>query len=282
MKVFDTPYGALGIDPVADAKMAAVFERGEYHQEDTVELLSACITPESVFVDGGAHIGTIALPLSRRAARTIAYEADAHTCDILRQNVTRNGAAVDVREKGLGAEPGHGMMRSVREGNAGAHTLSVGAGGVAVVTLDDELERFDVLKLDVEGMELDVLRGAQRIIDKARPTILFEVNLSQLRAHGTPLRALGSFFGVRDYRLYLPLRLGAGLVLGTVSNISLIAVLMYPGAYLFRRTSSVFDILALSKECPAPLPVVSAARTLAYVIGENLRDKVRRARNLFV
>lgn len=282
MKVFDTPYGALGIDPVADAKMAAVFERGEYHQKDTVELLSACVTPGSIFVDGGAHIGTIALPLARRAARTIAYEADAHTCDILRQNVARNGAAVDVREKGLGAEPGHGMMHSVREGNAGAHTLALGEGGVAVVTLDDELERFDVLKLDVEGMELGVLCGARRIIREARPTILFEVNLSQLRAHGTSLRALGSFFSTRGYRLHLPFRMHGEPVLGAVPGLSLIAALMYPGAYLLSRTSSVFDILALPEERPAPLPVVPAWRTLAHVLGENLRDKVRRAKHLFI
>ena len=282
IKTFSTPHGELAIDTVADAKMAAVFAHGDHHQKDTIELLSTFVTPQSVFVDGGAHIGTIAIPLARKAGRTVAYEADASTCDILRQNVERNGVSVAVHQKGLGAEAGRGEMMSVREGNAGAHTLSVGEGGVAVVTLDEELEKFDVLKLDVEGMELAVLRGAGRIITEVHPTILFEVNLSQLRAHGTSLRALNSFFGTRDYRLYLPFRLYGTLVLGSVPSPSLVALLMYPGAYLLHRTSSVFDILALPKERKSPLPVVSAWRTMFYVIGENLRDKMRRLQKHFV
>jgi len=282
VKTFATPHGELAIDTARDAKMAAVFERGEYHQKDTVELLSAFLSPESVFVDGGAHIGTIAIPLARKAANTVAYEADAATCAILRQNVERNNVSVTVRQKGIGAKPGHGEMASVREGNAGAHSLSVGEGGIEVVTLDGELEKFDMLKLDVEGMELAVLLGAARIIGETHPTVLFEVNLSQLRAHYTPLRALDSFFRMRRYHLYLPFRLGGVLTLGVVPSISLIALLMYPGAYLFRRTSSVFDVLAVPGGKQLPLPVVSSWHMLAFVFGENMRNKTRRIRKYFV
>lgn len=282
LKTFSTPYGELSLDPIADAKMAAVFARGDYHQRDTVELLSALVTPESIFVDGGAHIGTITIPLARKAGRTIAYEADAATCGILRKNVERNGVVVEVRQKGIGAVAGRAEVLSVHDGNAGAHTLLVGEGMVDMVALDHDMETFDVLKLDVEGMELAVLRGAERIITEARPTILFEVNLSQLRAHGTALRALDSFFRKRNYSLYLPFRRRSELVLGSVPSIFLIALLMYPGAYLLHRTSSVFDILALPQEKSSPLPIVSAWHTLTNVFGENLRDKVRRGRKHFV
>lgn len=282
IKTFSTPYGELAIDTVADAKMAAVFGRGEYHQQDTVELLSELITGESIFVDGGAHIGTITIPLARRAGRTISYEADAYTCSILRQNVDRNGVTVDIREKGIGATAGRGEMLSVREGNAGAHSLSVGVGGVKVVTLDEDLETFDVLKLDVEGMELSVLRGAERIIREARPTILFEVNLSQLRAHHAPLYSLDFFFRTRDYYFYLPFRFDGALVLGETSSLSLVALCMYPGAYFFNRTSSVFDILAVPKGSPIPLPVLPMWRTMQYVLGGNLREKIRRIRKYFI
>lgn len=282
VKTFPTPHGELAIDTLADAKMAAVFARGDYHQQDTVELLSAFVTPEKIFVDGGAHIGTITIPLARKAARTIAYEADARTAEILRQNVMRNGVSAEVRQKGIGAEAGRGEMLSVREGNAGAHMLAVGSGVVDIVTLDAELERFDVLKLDVEGMELSVLQGAKRILGEARPVILFEVNLSQLRAHGTMLRALGAFFRERNYHLYLPFRRRSELVLGAVPSVSLIALLTYPGAYLLHRTSSVFDILAIPKEESVPYPVISAWLTIGYVMSENLRDKIRRIRKFFL
>lgn len=277
LKTFSTPYGEIMIDVIADAKMASVFERGDYHQKDTVELLSALVTSKDIFVDGGAHIGTITIPLARRTARTIAYEADAATCSILRQNIERNGVVVEVREKGIGAEPCRGEMVSVREGNAGAHTLLVGQGGaVEIVALDDEMEAFNVLKLDVEGMELSVLRGAERIIHEAHPAVLFEVNLSQLRSHHTSLRALSSFFHKRQYRLYLPLRLRGTLGLGLVPHLSFVALCMYPGAYLFHRTSSVFDILALPEGASAPLPVFSVWRTMRHILEHNLQNKVQR------
>lgn len=282
LKIFSTPYGELTIDTVADAKMAAVFERGEYHQSDTVELLAAFLTPGSVFVDGGAHIGTIAIPLARKAARTVAYEADAETCAILKQNVDRNNLAIEVRQKGIGAEAGQGEMQSVHAENAGAHTLAVGEGNVTIVTLDDDMGGFDVLKLDVEGMELSVLQGARRSIEERRPMILFEVNLSQLRAHGTALRELESFFRVREYRLFLSFRIEGRLVLGRIPSISAITAFMYPGAYFLRRTSSVFDLAALPKERVSPVPAVSAWRTIAYVFGENARDKTRRLKRFFV
>lgn len=280
MQTFSTPYGELAIDTVADAKMAAVFARGDYHQKDTVELLSAFLTPESVFVDGGAHIGSIAIPLARRAARTVAYEADEKTCAVLRRNAAQNGLSIDIRQKGIGAAAGRGEMRSASEGNAGAHTLMVGEGGIDIVPLDEDMDTFDVLKLDVEGMELSALEGARRIIEREHPVILFEVNISQLRAHDTSLHELSRFFHTREYRLFLPFRLQGALVLGSMPNIPVIAALMYPGAYFLRRTSSVFDVVALANGT-SPVPIVPMWRTMWHVLGENLRDKSRRARKIF-
>lgn len=280
VQTFSTLYGTLAIDAIADAKMAAVFARGDYHQKDTVDLLSAFVTPRSIFVDGGAHIGSIAIPLAHRVARTVAYEADEKTCAILRHNVAQNGLSIDVRQQGIGAVAGRGEIRSVSEGNAGAHTLMVGEGNVDIVSLDGDMETFDVLKLDVEGMELSVLQGARRIIEHAHPTVLFEVNLSQLRAHGTSLHELSRFFRTREYRLFLPFRLQGMLVLGSMPNISMIAALMYPGAYFLRSTSSVFDVLALAHE-KSPVPIVPLWRTMWHVLSENLRDKVRRTQKIF-
>lgn len=282
IKTFSTPHGEFAVDTVADAKMAAVLARGDYHQSDTIELLSALATPYTIFVDGGAHIGTITIPLARLAMKTIAFEADPNTAALLRQNIERNGVRAEVREKGIGRETGTGAVVAVHEGNAGAHTLTVGEGGIPIVTLDSELDRFDLLKLDVEGMELAVFEGARRIFSEAKPTVFFEVNISQLRLHHASLRALDSFFRTRKYQLYLPFRQQGTLVLGVVPSISIVAACMYPGAYLLHRTSSVFDVLAVPQERVLPVPVVSAWRTAVHVIGENLRDKKRRVQKYFV
>ena len=280
--VYKTLHGDLSIDTIADAKMAASFGRGDYHQSDTIELLSALTTPRTIFVDGGAHIGTITVPIARLALKTICFEANPHAAELLKENIKRNGVVAEVREKGIGREAGTGAVASVREGNAGAHTLSVGEGSIPIVTLDSELDHFDLLKLDVEGMELAVFEGARRIFSEVKPTVFFEVNISQLRARRTRIRALDAFFDDRNYRLYLPFRQHGTLVLGSVSSVSLIALLMYPGAYLLRRTSSVFDVLAVPQERVLPVPSVSVWRTVVHVIGGNLRNKKRRVQKYFV
>ncbi len=280
IEIFTTTYGQFAIDTIADAKMSEVFRRGLHHQEDTIEILSAFITPESIVVDGGAHIGSITIPLAAYAMEVLAYEPDINSLKLLRQNVELNKVSVDIRNNGLGEVMSQGSVVPVSAGNAGAHTLVVGDGSVSIVALDDELDRFDVLKLDVEGMELAVLHGSRRIITEAHPVVLFEVNLSQLRSHKTSLRKLQSFFKTRNYRLYLPFCLHDTLVLGLVSNLSLITLLYYPGAYLLHRTSSVFDILALPEERESPIQIVSSWQTIKYVVANNLRDKIQRIRKI--
>lgn len=279
--IFTTPHGQFAIDIVADAKMASIFQRGEYHQNDTIELLSKFITPDSVFVDAGAHVGTITVPMARKTPLTIAYEADAQTCDILKRNIELNGVHADVRSRGLGARAGFGSIMSADNGNAGAHALTPGHGEVSIVALDDELQHIDVMKLDVEGMEFAVLQGASRIMKESRPVVLFEVNISQLRAHGASLSEMEMFLKALGYRLYLPFRYNQQLVLGAIPRLPLIALLYYPGAYILRRVSSVFDIVALHHKLEVPLPTVSVFRTASYVITENVRNKIHRMRHLF-
>ena len=280
IEIFKTPRGRFAIDTIADAKMAAVFRCGLHHQEGTIKILSAFITSKSVVVDGGAHIGSIAIPLAKHAKKIFAYEPDTNSLKLLHQNIELNKVTVDARNKGLGARASQGSVVAVNDGSAGAHTLTVGEGTVSIVALDDELKRFDVLKLDVEGMELFALKGSRRIIKQARPVVLFEVNLSQLRSHNTSLRELELFFKTQSYRLYLPFYLRNTLVLGLVQHLSLITLLYYPGAYLFHRTSSVFDILALPKEQDNTLSVVSVWSTIKYVIAKNLHDKISHFRKI--
>jgi len=74
---------------------------------------------------------------------------------------------------------------------------------VSLTTLDSVLEHFDVgpisfIKIDVEGGELGVLRGADKTIAKHRPVILCEVEDRESR-FGTTVEQLGDFFRARNY-----------------------------------------------------------------------------------
>lgn len=278
VEIFTSAWGRFAVSTVADAKMAAVFGRGTHPQEEMIELLSAFITKESIVVDVGAHIGTIAVPLAAQARKVIAYEPDIGSFNLLRENARLNGASLDLRNKGLGSASARATIMCVHPGNAGSNTLMTGDGPITIAALDTEVSQAHLIKLDVEGMEYEVLQGATLLIRGSRPTVCFEVNLSQLRAHGTSVRKLESFFRSNNYRLYIPLHTKRGRCLGRVPALSLVTFWIMPGAYLLKRASSTFDVIAIPTERVFPLPWAPGWKTVSKLIYATMTDKVRRAK----
>ncbi len=149
--------------------------------------------------DVGAHFGTytlIALRQGGAATRVVAYEPCAPTRRYLARHLAWNHGAdrVTVRPVCCGSRIAT-VPFYVRPGMAeGANGLVLLPGEspeaiqVPMTTLDAEVAslglRPAVVKIDVEGAELDVLRGAERLLSEARP-VLF------LSLHAGPLAALG-------------------------------------------------------------------------------------------
>ncbi len=275
IEIFTTSHGQFAIDTIADAKMAKVFARGMHHQEDVIDLISAFIHKESVVIDVGAHIGTLAIPLAQRAKKVIAFEPVPNSFALLKQNAELNGVSIDARNKRLAERPGRARFDVMNASNAGANPLTPGEGELALSTLDDEVESTDFIKIDVEGMELGVLRGGQRLIKNSRPSVLFEVNLYQLHAHGTALFALQSFFRTRGYALYIPLRASHGLELGSIMNLSLLTACIAPRSLLFGGPSAPFDVLAVPEENQLSLPCCSPMKTMQWTVAEYVRNKAK-------
>jgi hypothetical protein len=158
--------------------------------------------------------------------------------------------------------------------NAGANTLVLG-GDIPIVTLDHEVPHADFIKMDVEGMELDVLRGGTQLIERARPTVLFEVNLSQLRAHGASPRALEKFFTERKYKLYMPFE-GEHCTLASVYSATLLTAFITPRAWLTFSESAPFDLVAVPEERTETLKSASFAVALIQAARNNFAVKMRR------
>lgn len=143
-----------------------------------VEALDA----ESVAVDVGAFIGDTCLPLTEMGATVFAYECqpDAIVC------LNHNCPTAMIRPVAVG--DGTPLFRhGGKAGNMGARWTKPGSGGIPVesITLDSEnFRRVDVLKVDVEGVEPMVLRGAKKLLRECRPVLIVKNNERALARNG--------------------------------------------------------------------------------------------------
>ena len=271
-KLFTTVHGELCVDTVADGKMVRSLERGLYPNQSLLDFAKKCITKESVVIDIGAHIGTFAVPVSKFAGLTIAFEPAEKTLALLRQNIERNHASVSVRAVGLGSAPGSASLLERKAENAGANTLVEGS-DIPVTTLDSEIEKANFIKIDVEGMEAEVLAGGKKLLEHSQPVVWFEVNLSQLRSHGTSPARLEGFFHSLGYELYFLLDENK---LARVKTLSLLTACIAPGSWLLSGESAPFDIIAIAKGKILPLPCVGFSSALSFALGTNLQVNLGR------
>jgi len=91
-----------------------------------------------------------------------------------------------------------------REGRSGIDRDRLRKVVVPVGTLDEVLgdRHIDFIKIDVEGAEFDVLRGARRILESSRPLILFEFGLGGAEYFGVDADKMFDYFGKHDFAVY--------------------------------------------------------------------------------
>lgn len=136
-------------------------------------------------IDAGAHWGVFTLWAARRVGprgHVIAIEPDPLNFAQLKRNVERNRLTnVTLLHAGLWDRPGEGAM-TVGQGPRAAQMerIDPAGQGVPLLTLDEilerrPLERLSLVKVDVEGAELRVLRGGPRTISRG-PSFAMEVH----------------------------------------------------------------------------------------------------------
>lgn len=132
----------------------------------------------SMAVDGGAHIGTWSKEMASWFAIVLAFEPCAYTFECLHRNVENNLNVVTV-PAGLGEKNEYLYITedTKRIGNTGSNYISYGNGmnKVQIKALDNmELPNLGFIKLDVEGFEYFVLKGAERTLRKFKPVVIVE------------------------------------------------------------------------------------------------------------
>ncbi len=177
--------GLFAVDPEDFGVGRHLLRHGSYGA-DEIDRLKRYITSESTVLIVGAHIGSLAIPVSKLCKKVIAIEANPHTYDLLTMNIALNHAenceAVNLAANDKAAHIDFLLSRANSGGSKrvpkvwhhmyyydNPKTISVTA-----VRLDDYLkdQRFDLIVMDIEGSEYFALKGMQRILNHSKVLIV--------------------------------------------------------------------------------------------------------------
>lgn len=187
----------------------------DYFDEQAMRRL---LPPGGIAIDAGANIGYYSLLLARwtgSAGRVVSFEPVPFTYSFLQRNLGRNGG-INVTPVNCALGSGAGRVRMTNPSGARIGHFSVAESGgfeVPCATLDGEIARLglgrvDFIKIDVQGYELEVLRGAEDCLHRFRPSLMFEVDKKALHEHGVLPCQLERFVRERGYELFRANRRG--------------------------------------------------------------------------
>ena len=177
------------------------------------------LRPGMTFLDIGANDGlytTLASKCVGPHGAVWAFEPSSRELSRLERNLELNHLTVRVFPLALADSNEPAELKVAPYGHEGLNTLgsfvheidSGGAEKVQLARLDDilvqnPLAHLDFIKLDVEGAELRVLKGAATTLQRYRPVILFEVSDAALRQQSSSAADLAGFLRAQNYDLYM-------------------------------------------------------------------------------
>lgn len=223
------PY-RMGLDLHSKHELMAYLMSG--YEADATRFLVSVYDGKGCFLDVGANIGLISIPfalMTRASVRAPAQELPAIYCvepvqsnyESLCRNVSRNGLENRMRALRLGlGEVERSVLIQVEDnlkegdGTGTANILPEGSTykcervPLQITTIDDlvasaELpQQCSLIKLDTDGYDLFVLKGAGKMLSHARPIIFGEFMAHCLRWHGQTVDDVRRYTADLDYRVF--------------------------------------------------------------------------------
>lgn len=191
---------------------------GELDENAETKVLTWYLKPGDSFIDVGANHGSysiVASGLVRPGGLVIAVEPQARLADRIRESLVANAAETfQIHQLACGSEERTAVFFVPRGSSGSAGLFREYSATESHWKVEVEVRRFDdaidwrafpgnlFIKLDVEGSELEFLKGATTMIRERRPKILFEVNRRSLSAAGVDVRELSSLLMDCGYREY--------------------------------------------------------------------------------
>lgn len=169
----------------------SVQERGALVDEGTRAFLAPLIKPGSTVIDVGANIGTytgIFLEAVGPAGKVYAIEPNPEAFDCLLVNCPKALCF----KVGCASEFGKYTVKDYGDNVGSCYLEKDPSGSVTCGALDDmmSLVNPDFIKIDVEGMECEVILGAVKMLERSRPTLYVEYNRGTLARYGKTVEQL--------------------------------------------------------------------------------------------
>lgn len=189
------------------------------YEEGTLGIIDQVLEQGDYFIDVGANIGLMSLVASKKiesTGRVIAFEPHPHTFNILKKNIWINhihniipvnyGVGASVQEQDLYSNLQHNRgSASIVNKNKNETPLKI-----RIVRLDKYLKEENIpsknikmIKIDVEGFELEVIKGASSILQKKEaPILCIEYSLLHPIFNGKHTDIFHYIMNTKNYEMY--------------------------------------------------------------------------------
>lgn len=194
-------------DPVVARDFAS---KGNYEQ-GIIEWATKLIDPKTLFLDIGAHVGTYSLGFAKVCAGVHSFECSPKTFNYLCANIALRGLSYTItpHRTALGDRTGttNYYLRSPLDGGGNScidfKDRECESISVPLTTLDSfGLTNIGLIKMDVEGFEVNVLEGARETLrNNGYPRILFESWRPSRDAEGLPATKLREELFAKFYEI---------------------------------------------------------------------------------
>jgi FkbM family methyltransferase len=147
--------------------------------------LKAHNTRWDTIIQAGGNVGVYAIELAKLFNNVHTFEPDPVNAMCLWRNIVGHDG-IDARKAALGDMAGKCRTVEVWPNNCGAHRIVEALEGTPILTIDSIACEPDVIWLDIEGYELQALKGAERTLREHKPMVITEE------------KGLGSTYGYDD------------------------------------------------------------------------------------
>lgn len=168
-------------------------------KNEPYDVLFSLIKKNMTIIDVGSNIGFMALNMASLTGNNgivYAFEPDWYNYTYLKNNIDLNqGLNIKSFQLGVGSTTEKRKLVVFNESNRGENKITLDPGTksyseISIITLDDFIEekniqRIDVLKIDTEGFEMNVLKGAKKLIERFKPILFVEIDEENIREQGS-------------------------------------------------------------------------------------------------